>query len=535
MSNCRTVGENTACGTPIAVNIVMGMRVLENGTLLQDRFLIEDRIGVGGMGAVYLATDQKFGSRVAIKQTFYDNVELAQAFEREARLLNTLHHPVLPHVSDFFGEGGEMLLVMEYIEGEDLSEVLKRGDKIAISDVVSWTRELLDALDYLHSQEPPIIHRDIKPNNLKRTPRGNIVLLDFGLAKETSGNTLGMRSVFGYSRRYSPLEQIEGAGTDVRSDVFSLGATIFHLLTGEPPIDVLARASAIVAGRPDPLKLASDINPEVPAGFAAVIRSSLALNADDRFVSVRAMREAAEHAFNDGVISDKKDGNPRVINELSTAAVAPVSEKSDETRPVSRPLVDFANSNKTRYRLHQNIPWVKPALAAAVLLVLAGFAFTVYKSNSQQTTGSFLSPSPDVGNAVETLTPEASSSAQEPLSAGDVAIPDERVPRVSTEIEAPRDGTRTHRAGPTEPSKVTKDSPEKARADGPQTDVTRRQRSRRFDRPRSDEPPVVTIETIFTGRSASEDWRPDEISDREWKQQRRRQRRMKRAGRFPLF
>src|SRR5687767_4302896 len=117
----------------------MGMRMLENGTLLQERFLIEERIGTGGMGAVYLATDQKFGSKVAIKQTFYDNIELAKAFEREARLLNTLHHPVLPHVSDFFSEDGEMLLVMEYIEGEDLSEILKRGEKLSIEDVMGWT------------------------------------------------------------------------------------------------------------------------------------------------------------------------------------------------------------------------------------------------------------------------------------------------------------------------------------------------------------------------------------------------------------
>src|SRR3954471_8153293 len=105
--------------------------MLEIGTLLQDRFLIDERIGVGGMGAVYLATDQKFGSKVAIKQTIYDNAELAAAFQREARLLNSLHHPVLPHVSDIFSQDGELMLVMEYIEGEDLSEVLARGEKLS--------------------------------------------------------------------------------------------------------------------------------------------------------------------------------------------------------------------------------------------------------------------------------------------------------------------------------------------------------------------------------------------------------------------
>src|SRR5687768_7830028 len=293
--------------------------MLENGTLVHDRFLIEERIGEGGMGAVYLATDQKFGSKVAIKQTAFDNPELVQAFEREARLLNTLHHPVLPHVSDFFAEDGTQLLVMEYIEGEDLSDVLKRGDRLDIDDILRWTFELLDALDYLHSHKPPIVHRDIKPNNLKLTPRGNIVLLDFGLAKESSGNTAGMRSVFGYSRRYSPLEQIEGTGTDTRSDIFSLGATIFHLLTGESPPDVLARASAIVAGRPDPLKLASDINARVPVEFASIVYSALSLNADDRFVSASAMRTALEAAFNHAGASD-------VISEAPEPALLGMGE-----------------------------------------------------------------------------------------------------------------------------------------------------------------------------------------------------------------
>ncbi len=206
--------------------------MVEIGTLLQDRYLIEKQIGRGGMGAVFIAVDQKFGSRVAIKETFYQDSELGEAFEREARLLNSLHHPILPHVSDYFSEGGVYFLVMEYIEGEDLSEILERDGAFPVSDVIHWASGILDGLDYLHSQEPPIIHRDIKPNNLKLTSRRNIILLDFGLAKETTGDTQSMRSIFGYSKRYSPLEQIEGTGTDARSDIFSLGATLFHLLTG---------------------------------------------------------------------------------------------------------------------------------------------------------------------------------------------------------------------------------------------------------------------------------------------------------------
>ena len=273
--------------------------MIETGTLLQDRYLIEKQIGAGGMGAVYLAVDQRFGSFVAIKETFYMDEEFGEAFEREAHLLNSLFHPVLPHVSDYFTENSNYFLVMQYIEGEDLSAILKREGAFPVKDVLRWTDSLLDALDYLHSQEPPIIHRDIKPQNLKITPRGDIILLDFGLAKLKSEDTASVKSIFGYTRNYSPLEQIQGTGTDARSDIFSLGATTYHLLTGKQPIDVLARASVIVAGNPDPLQLVSEINSEIPVSVANVLNSALALNPAVRFASAKAMRQALENAVKD--------------------------------------------------------------------------------------------------------------------------------------------------------------------------------------------------------------------------------------------
>jgi Protein kinase domain len=270
--------------------------MIENGTVLQDRYLIERRIGAGGMGAVYLAVDQRFGSNVAIKETFYNDEELGKAFEREAHILNSLHHPALPHVSDYFTENKNLFLVMQYIEGEDLAAIMRRQGAFPIRDVLRWTDSLLDALDYLHSQNPPIIHRDIKPQNLKITPRGDVILLDFGLAKLTSDDTTGVKSVFGYSRKYSPLEQIQGTGTDARSDIFSLGATVYHLATGKAPVDVLARAAEIVIGNPDPLQLAGEVNDRVPAGVSGVLNSALALNSAARFPSAKAMREAFQKA-----------------------------------------------------------------------------------------------------------------------------------------------------------------------------------------------------------------------------------------------
>src|SRR5215210_3670329 len=123
-------------------------------TLLQNRYLVLEQIGHGGMGAVYRATDQRFGSTVALKETFFEEASLRKAFEREAHLLNRLRHPALPRVSDHFNENEGQFLVMEFIAGEDLSEMLeKRGEAFPLEQVLGWADQLLDALDYLHTQE----------------------------------------------------------------------------------------------------------------------------------------------------------------------------------------------------------------------------------------------------------------------------------------------------------------------------------------------------------------------------------------------
>jgi serine/threonine protein kinase len=320
--------------------------MIQNGTLLQERYLIEKQIGAGGMGAVYLAVDQRFESYVAIKQTFYnDDGELGEAFEREARLLNSLLHPVLPHVSDYFTEGGGHFLVMQYIEGEDLFAILKREGAFPVKDVLRWTDSLLDALDYLHSQEPPIIHRDIKPHNLKITPRGDVILLDFGLAKLKSDNTTGIKSVFGYSRKYSPLEQIQGTGTDARSDLFALAATAYHLLTGKPPIDVLARAAEIIVGNPDPLQLVSEINHEVSVSVANVLHTALALNAAGRFFSAKAMRHALENAASGAASSEETAVLPEQVLPLPAAAIAAAAAATTSVAADSPVVISHENED----------------------------------------------------------------------------------------------------------------------------------------------------------------------------------------------
>src|SRR5215203_5012771 len=269
--------------------------MIEAGKVLQGRYRVERQIGQGGMGAVFIATDERFGSTVAIKETFFTDDKFRKAFEREARLLNSLRHPALPRVSDHFIDGNGQFIVMEFIDGDDLSEQLESEGKVfAVEDVLGWAVQLLDALEYLHSQEMPVIHRDIKPQNLKLTSRGQIILLDFGLAK---GNTTAAesataaKSVFGYSRNYASLEQIQGTGTDPRSDLYSLAATLYHLLTKVAPEDALTRAMSVLSQKPDPLIPANQITPEIPAGVAAILHKSLDLDAAERPATAAEMRQ----------------------------------------------------------------------------------------------------------------------------------------------------------------------------------------------------------------------------------------------------
>ena len=220
------------------------------------------------MGAVYEAVDERLDSTIALKETFFADERLRKQFEREARLLARMHHPALPRVSDHFSEGEGQFLVMHFIDGDDLAEMsAKRGGPFPTEQVLIWADQLLDALDYLHTQDPQIIHRDIKPQNLKLTPRGQIILLDFGLAKGQAGEISRVTtsaSIFGYTPNYAPLEQIQGLGTDARSDLYALAATLYHLMTGVKPPDALTRAAAIVNGQPDPLKPAHEVNSSVP-------------------------------------------------------------------------------------------------------------------------------------------------------------------------------------------------------------------------------------------------------------------------------
>ncbi len=260
--------------------------MLTPGILIHQRYRITRPIGQGGMSAVYAATDERLGNTVALKQLIGGGVDITLAFEQEARTLATLHHAALPRVIDYFSDPAGAFLVMEFIPGPDLSaQLAQQGHPFMVAQVLAWANQLLAALDYLHRRQ--VIHRDIKPQNLKCTADGDVILLDFGLAKQPAG-----QSVRGFTPEYAPLEQIQGYGTGPRSDLYSLAATLYHLLTGQPPATAIDRLMDTAQGRADPLAAPHTLNPQVPPEVSTILLWALTLDQDMRPASADALRSS---------------------------------------------------------------------------------------------------------------------------------------------------------------------------------------------------------------------------------------------------
>lgn len=268
---------------------------LAPGTELQNRYRVVRRLGKGGMGAVYEAIDLRLDATVAIKEAFSTDARLRKQFEHEARLLAQLHHSALPRVMDYFSEGARVFLVMQFMAGDDLAEIIaKQPGPLPRNTVIAWADQLLDALIYLHTRERQIVHRDIKPHNLKLTADGKIALLDFGLAKSDSDTSAvnSSSSIFGFTRRYSPPEQMQDQGTSPQSDIYALGATLYHLLTGVKPPDAMVRTAAIAKAQADPLQPANELHAAVGPEISAILLKAMELNPARRFADANEFRQA---------------------------------------------------------------------------------------------------------------------------------------------------------------------------------------------------------------------------------------------------
>jgi serine/threonine protein kinase len=212
---------------------------LEKGYLLYGRYRIELVLGRGGMGSVYKALDENLGIPVAVKENLFTTEEYARQFRREATILAGLRHSNLPRVTDHFVIAGQgQYLVMDFIDGDDLRTRIERGNLPSERLTVDWARQICDALNYLHNRQPPVVHRDIKPGNIRITTEGRAVLVDFGLARLLEGptTTTGAKAM---TPGYSPPEQYGASRTDSRTDIYALAATMYTLLTGAMPEDGL--------------------------------------------------------------------------------------------------------------------------------------------------------------------------------------------------------------------------------------------------------------------------------------------------------
>ena len=248
------------------------------GEVLNNRYRIDALLGQGGMGAVYRAWDTRLNIDVAIKENAMANPASARQFEREARMMARLRHPNLPRVGDHFvAPDGAQYLVMDYIEGEDLGQIIKRTGPLDETSALAWIDRVCAALTYLHSQDPPVIHRDIKPSNIKVTSRGEVFLVDFGIAKIGDLRDRTTTGALGVTPGFSPPEQHGSGGTDARSDIYALGATLYILLTGQVPPDGVQRS--IEAERLTPPEA---LRPDLSPSLSSAISAALAIRPTDR-------------------------------------------------------------------------------------------------------------------------------------------------------------------------------------------------------------------------------------------------------------
>ena len=262
--------------------------MLEIGSLVDGKYKILNKIGQGGMSVVYLAMNERANKPWAIKEVRKDGVRnfevVKQGLIAETEMLKKLNHPNLPSIIDVIDGDGTFLIVMDYIEGRHLESIVKEYGAQSQEDVIQWAKQLCDVLAYLHSRKPPIIYRDMKPSNVMLKPEGKVMLIDFVTAREFKENSGADTTCLG-TRGYAAPEQYGGHGqTDARTDIYCLGATLYHLLTGhnpgEPPYEMY------------PIRY---WNPDLSSGLEEILLKCTQKNPDDRYQNCGELLYALEH------------------------------------------------------------------------------------------------------------------------------------------------------------------------------------------------------------------------------------------------
>jgi serine/threonine protein kinase len=303
--------------------------LLSKGRVIHNnRYRIDALLGQGGMGAVYRAWDLSLNMPVAIKENLDASPEAQKQFGREAQILARLSHPNLPRVTDYFFISGQgQYLVMDFVEGEDLATMLNRLGALPEPQVLYWVSQVCDALAYLHSQPSPIIHRDIKPANIKIGPNGRAMLVDFGIAKVYDrylATTIGAKAV---TPGYSPPEQYGGGTTDARSDIYALGATLYHLLTGRQPPESVQRAVGSAA-----ICLPRQLNRQISPMAEQAILKAIEVATDRRFQNVDELRAALTQPRRDAVAQPPKSPTD-ADRSRSVSQHKPAAGRSQVGRP----------------------------------------------------------------------------------------------------------------------------------------------------------------------------------------------------------
>lgn len=344
---------------------------LEINAILNKRYQIDAVLGQGGMGAVYRAHDINLGVNVAVKENLFVTEEYARQFRREATLLASLRHPGLPRVTDHFVlEGEGQYLVMDFIEGEDLKERLERNRIPALEEALPWFSEVCDALIYLHTRIPPIFHRDIKPGNIKITPEGRAVLVDFGLAKVADGEMSTTAAAKAMTPGFSPPEQYGTGPTDARTDVFALAATMYATLSGKIPEDSLERAMGTKTLTP-----VRDWNVDVPMDIARAIEKALSISPDDRYQTVMEFSAALKAAHHSG----KTTVTRRPLSAEATVRAASLSSPA-----TLRSHVEVGSQPKKK--------WIVPLVLVGAALLVVGAFLIINSGVLSQLAGSLGSP-----------------------------------------------------------------------------------------------------------------------------------------------